>query len=114
MSAASDHPELRAAPRQAVTGQTSQRAPRARNEPARQNRPASFAEGKGACMRYSAVIVDPNGVVAGLVIGNGERHFARRTHLDGMPAAAFPYVISAALLAGYCAVRLRARRDHGH
>jgi uncharacterized protein len=46
-----------------------------------------------------AVIVDTNVVVAGLLTGNDASPVARI--LDGMLAAAFPFVVSEALLAEY-------------
>lgn len=60
-----------------------------------------------------AVIVDTNVVVAGLLTGNAESPVARV--LDGMLAAAFPYVLSEALLAEYRAVLVRPamRKLHG-
>jgi len=60
-----------------------------------------------------AVIVDTNVVVAGLLTGNATSPVARI--LDGMLAAAFPFVISEALLAEYRAVLIRPalRKLHG-
>ncbi len=60
-----------------------------------------------------AVIVDTNMVVAGLLTGNTTSPVARI--LDGMLAAAFPFVVSEALLAEYRAVLVRPapRRLHG-
>jgi predicted nucleic acid-binding protein len=52
-------------------------------------------------------------VVAGLLTGNDTSAVARI--LDGMLAAAFPFAVSAALLAEYCAVLVRPglRKLHG-
>jgi putative PIN family toxin of toxin-antitoxin system len=60
-----------------------------------------------------AVIVDTNVVVAGLLTGNDTSPAARI--LDGMLAAAFPFVVSEALLAEYRAVLVRPglRKLHG-
>jgi putative PIN family toxin of toxin-antitoxin system len=60
-----------------------------------------------------AVIVDTNVVVAGLLTGNATSPVARI--LDGMLAAAFPFVVSEALLAEYRAVLVRPplRKLHG-
>jgi predicted nucleic acid-binding protein len=60
-----------------------------------------------------AVIVDTNVVAAGLLTGNAASPVARI--LDGMLAAAFPFVVSEALLAEYCAVLVRPalRKLHG-
>jgi uncharacterized protein len=60
-----------------------------------------------------AVIVDTNVVVAGLLTGNDTSPVARI--LDGMLAAAFPFVVSEALLAEYRAVLVRPvlRKQHG-
>jgi putative PIN family toxin of toxin-antitoxin system len=60
-----------------------------------------------------AVIVDTNVVVAGLLTGNDTSPVARI--LDGMLAAAFPFVVSQALLAEYRAVLVRPglRKLHG-
>jgi predicted nucleic acid-binding protein len=60
-----------------------------------------------------AVIVDTNVVVAGLLTGNDTSPVARI--LDGMLAAAFPFVVSEALLAEYRAVLVRPglRKLHG-
>jgi uncharacterized protein len=60
-----------------------------------------------------AVIVDTNVVVAGLLTGNATSPVARI--LDGMLAAAFPFVVSEALLAEYRAVLVRPalRKQHG-
>ena len=59
------------------------------------------------------VIVDTNVVVAGLLTGNATSPVARI--LDGMLAAAFPFVVSEALLAEYRAVLVRPalRKLHG-
>lgn len=60
-----------------------------------------------------AVIVDTNVVVAGLLTGNATSPAARI--LDGMLAAAFPFVVSQALLAEYRSVLVRPglRKRHG-
>jgi len=60
-----------------------------------------------------AAIVDTNVVVAGLLTGNATSPVARI--LDGMMAAAFPFVVSEALLAEYRAVLVRPalRKQHG-
>jgi predicted nucleic acid-binding protein len=60
-----------------------------------------------------AVIVDTNVVVAGLLTGDASSPVARI--LDGMLAAAFPFVLSEALLAEYRAVLVRPalRKLHG-
>jgi uncharacterized protein len=60
-----------------------------------------------------AVIVDTNVLVAGLITGNATSPVARI--LDGMLAAAFPFVVSEALLAEYRAVLVRPalRKLHG-
>jgi uncharacterized protein len=60
-----------------------------------------------------AVIVDTNVVVAGLLTGNDTSPVARI--LDGMLMAAFPFVVSEALLAEYRAVLVRPslRKLHG-
>jgi uncharacterized protein len=60
-----------------------------------------------------AVIVDTHVVVAGLLTGNATSPVARI--LDGMLAAAFPFVVSEALLAEYRAVLVRPvlRKLHG-
>jgi putative PIN family toxin of toxin-antitoxin system len=60
-----------------------------------------------------AVIVDTNVVVAGLLTGSTASAVARI--LDGMLAAAFPFVVSEALLAEYRAVLVRPslRKQHG-
>jgi putative PIN family toxin of toxin-antitoxin system len=60
-----------------------------------------------------AVIVDTNVIVAGLLTGNSTSPVARI--LDGMLAAAFPFVVSEALLAEYRAVLVRPalRKQHG-
>lgn len=64
-------------------------------------------------MSRRAVIVDTNVVVAGLLTGNAASPVARI--LDGMLAAAFPFVVSEALLAEYRAVLVRPglRKLHG-
>lgn len=56
-------------------------------------------------MRRRPVVVDTNVVVAGLLTGDGASPVARI--LDGMLAAAFPFVVSEALLAEYRAVLVR-------
>lgn len=58
-------------------------------------------------------IIDTNVVVAGLLTARADAPVARI--LDGMLAAAFPFVVSEALLAEYRAVlvRPRLRRRHG-
>jgi putative PIN family toxin of toxin-antitoxin system len=53
----------------------------------------------------AAVIVDTNVVVAGLLTGNDASPVARI--LDGMLSAAFPFVVSEALLAEYRSVLVR-------
>jgi len=60
-----------------------------------------------------AVIVDTHVVVAGLLTGNAASPVARI--LDGMLAATFPFVVSAALLAEYRTVLVRPalRKLHG-
>lgn len=58
-------------------------------------------------MKRPAVIIDTNVVVAGLLAANDASPVARI--LDGMLAAAFPFVLSEALLAEYRAVLLRSR-----
>jgi putative PIN family toxin of toxin-antitoxin system len=60
-----------------------------------------------------AVIVDTNVVVAGLLTGDDASPVARI--LDGMLAAAFPFVVSEALLAEYRAVLVwpALRKLHG-
>lgn len=60
-----------------------------------------------------AIIVDTNVVVAGLLTSRGDSPVARV--LDGMLAAAFPFVISEPLLAEYSAVleRPALRKLHG-
>lgn len=50
-------------------------------------------------MTRPAVIVETNVVVAGLLTGNAASPVARI--LDGMLSAAFPFVVSEALLAEY-------------
>ena len=64
-------------------------------------------------MSRQAVIVDTNVVVAGLLTGNDASPVARI--LDGMLAAAFPFVVSEALLAEYRTVLIRPnlRKLHG-
>ena len=64
-------------------------------------------------MSRQAVIIDTNVVVAGLLTGNATSPVARI--LDGMLAAAFPFVVSEALLAEYRAVLVRPalRKQHG-
>lgn len=64
-------------------------------------------------MSRRAVIVDTNVVVAGLLTGSDTSPVARI--LDGMLAAAFPFVVSEALLAEYRAVLVRPglRKLHG-
>ncbi len=56
-------------------------------------------------MSRPAVIVDTNVVVAGLLTGNDMSPMARI--LDGMLTAAFPFVVSEALLAEYRTVLVR-------
>ena len=64
-------------------------------------------------MSRQAVIADTNVVVAGLLTGNDTSPVARI--LDGMLAAAFPFVVSEALLAAYRTVLVRPnlRKLHG-
>ena len=64
-------------------------------------------------MSRPAAIVDTNVVVAGLLTGDATSPVARI--LDGMLAAAFPFVVSEALLAEYRAVLVRPalRTQHG-
>lgn len=64
-------------------------------------------------MTRPAVIVDTNVVVAGLLTANDASPVARL--LDGMLAAAFPFVVSEALLAEYRTVLVRPnlRKLHG-
>lgn len=64
-------------------------------------------------MSRQAVIVDTNVVVAGLLTGNAASPVARI--LDGMLAAAFPFVVSEVLLAEYRTVLVRSglRKLHG-
>lgn len=64
-------------------------------------------------MSRRAVVVDTNVVVAGLLTGNEASPVVRI--LDGMLAAAFPFVVSEALLAEYRAVLMRPglRKLHG-
>ena len=58
-------------------------------------------------------IIDTNVVVAGLLTGHADSPVARI--LDGMLSAAFPFVVSEALLAEYRAVLLRSKlcKRHG-
>ncbi|HEX4584789.1 MAG TPA: PIN domain-containing protein [Burkholderiaceae bacterium] len=58
-------------------------------------------------MTGAAVIVDTNVVVAGLLTGNDASPVARI--LDGMLSAAFPFVVSEALLAEYRSVLMRSQ-----
>lgn len=58
-------------------------------------------------MNRPAVVVDTNVVVAGLLAADDASPVARI--LDGMLAAAFPFVLSEALLAEYRTVLLRPR-----
>ncbi len=64
-------------------------------------------------MSHPAVIVDTNVVVAGLLTANDASPVARI--LDGMLVAAFPFVVSEALLAEYRALLVRPglRKLHG-
>lgn len=64
-------------------------------------------------MTDPAVVVDTNVVVAGLLTANATSPVARI--LDGMLAAAFPFVVSEALLAEYRTVLVRPnlRKLHG-
>lgn len=64
-------------------------------------------------MSRQAVIVDTNVVVAGLLTGNATSPVARI--LDAMLTAAFPFVVSEALLAEYRTVLVRPalRKLHG-
>ena len=64
-------------------------------------------------MIWQVVIVDTNVVVAGLITRNDTSPVARI--LDGMLGAAFPFVLSEALLAEYRAVLVRPvlRKLHG-
>ena len=64
-------------------------------------------------MTFAAVIVDTNVVVAGLISADGASPVARI--LDGMLSAAFPFVVSEALLAEYRTVLARpgVRSLHG-
>ena len=64
-------------------------------------------------MTRPVVIVDTNVVVAGLLTGHEAAPVARI--LDGMLAAAFPFVVSEALLAEYrtVLVRPKSRKLHG-
>lgn len=63
--------------------------------------------------RVAPAIIDTNVVIAGLLTANGDSPVARI--LDGMLAAAFPFVLSEALLAEYSLViaRPRLRALHG-
>lgn len=56
-------------------------------------------------MKYSAAIIDTNVVIAGLLTGSADSPTARI--LDGMRKGAFPFLVSAALLAEYREVLLR-------
>jgi putative PIN family toxin of toxin-antitoxin system len=56
-------------------------------------------------MKYSAAVIDTNVVVAGLLTGNVQSPTARI--LDGMREAAFPFLLSTALLTEYREVLLR-------
>ncbi len=69
----------------------------------RAGQPAARAGASRA--RSFAAIVDTNVVVAGLLTANDSAPVARI--LDGMLAAAFPFLLSEALLAEYRAVLLR-------
>lgn len=64
-------------------------------------------------MSFPAAIVDTNVVVASLLTGNDASPVARI--LDGMLTAAFPFVVSEALLAEYRTVLVRPglRKLHG-
>ena len=64
-------------------------------------------------MSRQAVVADTHVVVAGLLTGNAASPVARI--LDGMLAATFPFVVSAALLAEYRTVLVRPalRKLHG-
>lgn len=64
-------------------------------------------------MSHPPVIVDTNVVVAGLLMAQAASPVARI--LDGMLTAAFPFVVSPALLADYHAVLVRPalRKLHG-
>lgn len=64
-------------------------------------------------MTYSAVVVDTNVLVAGLLTGDAESPTARI--LDGMVRGTFPFLLSPALLAEYREVLLRRaiRARHG-
>ena len=68
-------------------------------------------------MSRPAVIVDTNVVVAGLLTGNDASPALAKSAriLDGMLAAAFPFVVSEALLAEYRTVLVRPglRKLHG-
>ena len=68
-------------------------------------------------MSHPAVIVDTNVVVAGLLTGNDASPALAKSAriLDGMLMAAFPFVVSEALLAEYRAVLVRPglRKLHG-
>lgn len=63
-------------------------------------------------MSRQAVIIDTNVVVAGLLTGDDASPVSRI--LDGMLAAAFPFVLSEALLAEYRTVLLRPRLGKLH
>ena len=64
-------------------------------------------------MKFAAVVIDTNVVVAGLLTGNTDSPTARI--LDGMCKGAFPFLLSTALLAEYREVLLRKkiRKLHG-
>ncbi len=64
-------------------------------------------------MSRQAVIIDTDVIVAGLLTGNATSPVGRV--LDGMLAAAFPFVVSESLLAEYRAVLVRPalRKLHG-
>ena len=64
-------------------------------------------------MTFAAVIVDTNVVVAGLLTADGASPVARI--VDGMLNAAFPFVVSEALLTEYRTVLVRpgVRKRHG-
>ena len=63
-------------------------------------------------MKYSAAVVDTNVVVAGLLTSDAGSPTARI--LDGMRRGAFPFLLSADLLAEYREVLLRARIHKRH
>ena len=63
-------------------------------------------------MSHPVVIIDTNVVVAGLLTANDSSPVARV--LDGMLGAAFPFVVSEALLAEYHAVLVRPRLRRLH